>query len=200
MQTVAICSLVISNATLAGTLCALSGDNYIINPDFSERSTYGSAKYWTGIRHAGEKSFEMTIDGEELTIQKFGSQPWFLLRQSIEAQQLAGKKVAYTAEIRLDMHSPTAYTPLKMGGGLHLTVKSKSSNKVLLRSTLDHDPHNGKSGWQKIQVVVRLPKKTGAIELGVLHQGDGELSIRRPSFSLIDESERKCKRTPGVRH
>ena len=191
--------LVFCNAASGDTLCALTGDNYITNPDFSERSRSGNAKHWGGIQHAGEKSFEVAIDGEELTIQKVGSQPWFLLRQKFQAQQLAGKKVAFSAEIKLDMQPPAIYMAFKMGGGLQLTVKSKSSNRILLRSTLDHDPHIGKSDWQKIQVVVRLPKKAGTIELDVLHQADGELSIRRPSFTLIDESARKCKLTPLVK-
>lgn len=190
--------LVICEATLGDTLCALSGDNYIVNPDFSERSRSGNAKHWGGIQHAGEKSFELAIDGEELTIRKVGTQPWFLLRQRLQGQQLAGKKVAFSAEIKLDMRPPAIYMAFKMGGGLQLTVKSKSSNKILLRSTLDHEPHIGTSDWQKVQVVVRIPKKAGTVELDVLHQADGELSIRRPSFRLIDESENKCKLTSRV--
>ena len=201
LRAAAMGMLVFCEVTLGDTLCALSGDNYIVNADFSERSRSGNAKHWGGIQHAGEKSFETVVDGEELTILKTGSQPWFFLRQKVQAQQLelAGKKVAFTAEIKLDIQPPAIYMAFKVGGGLQLTVKSKSSNKILLRSTLDHEPHMGKSDWQKVQVVVRLPKKAGVVDLDILHQADGELSIRRPSLRLVDESEQPCKVTPGVK-
>jgi hypothetical protein len=197
----AISLLVFCEATLGSTLCTVSGDNYIVNADFTERSRSDNAKHWTGIQHAGESSFERVFDGDVLQIIKIGSQPWFLLRQKLHAQQLllAGKKVAFSAEIKLDMQPPAIYMAFKVGGGLQLTAKSKSSNKILLRSTLDHEPHMGKSDWQEVQVVVRLPKKAGVIDLDILHQADGQLSIRRPSLRLVDESEGPCKLTPRVK-
>lgn len=198
LQAVAIFFLSFCQAALGGSLCALTGENFLLNADFSERSRSGNAKYWAGIQHAGEHSFARVIDGEEMRITKIGTQPWFLLRQKVKAQQLAvaGKKVAFSAEIKVDMQSPAIFMSFKQGGGLQLTVKSKSSNKILLRSTLDHEPRLGKSDWEKVQVVVKLPKNAGAVDLDFLHQADGELSIRRPSFRLVDESEGQCKLTP----
>lgn len=201
LHAAAIYLLVFCEATFGSTLCAVSGDNYIVNADFSERLRSGNAKYWAGIQHAGEISFKREIDGDELRIIKMGSQPWFFLRQKVQLQQLslAGKKVAFSAEIKLDMQPPAIYNAFKVGGGLQLTVKSKSSNKILLRSTLDHEPRMGKSDWQTVQVVVRLPKKSGAIDLDILHQADGELSVRRTSLRLVDESEHRCKVTRRVK-
>jgi hypothetical protein len=200
LHAAALSLVVFCEVTLGSTLCVLTGDNYIVNADFSERSRSGNAKHWTGIQHAGERSFERVIDGDELRITKIGTQPWFFLRQKVQAQQvlLAGKKVAFSAEIKLDMQPPAIYMAFKMGGGLQLTVKSKSSSRILLRSTLDHEPHMGSSDWQEVQVVVRLPKKAGVIDLDILHQADGEFSVRRPSLRLVDESEGPCKLTPRV--
>ena len=176
-------------------LCDLSGENYLENTDFSEKTSSGGALNWTAIQHAGEHSFEVTYEGEEVTIRKTGTQPWMMLKQRLRDTDLGRKKAAFTAEIKLDLHPPANFHAFKQGGGLQITATSNSSARLLLKSTLDHTPRMGKTDWQKVQVVVKFPPKASTVEVSFLHQADGVVQIRNPSLRLVDESQRKCKKT-----
>ena len=180
-------------------LPVLTGENYLLNSNFSEQSKSGAAEHWGGMQHAGVRSFERTIIGDELTIHRIGPESWYLLRQKIEARQLAGKKVAFTAEIKMDSPTTSIYPGLNGERGLLLSAKPKYSGKLLLRTSMAPESATDNTEWQKIQIVARLPKKTGFVELGFLHQSDGSMTIRHPSFQLLDESEHKCKKTTGVK-
>ncbi|MFT4823641.1 MAG: hypothetical protein ACJASY_001833 [Halioglobus sp.] len=175
--------------------CEVTGGNYLQNSDFSTKTASGGVKHWTATQHAGETSFEVNYDGVEVTIDKIGSQPWMMLKQRLRDTDLAGEKAAFTAEIKLDLQQPAIFHGFKKGGGLQLTAAPSSSSRLLLKSTLDHTPHMGKTDWEKVQVVVKFPPKTSTVEVSFLHQADGVLQVRNPSLQLVDESGGKCKRT-----
>lgn len=192
--TVAV-ALALCGCTAQADFCDLKGENYLKNADFSEKTSSGRVVNWTPVQHAGEPSFEVTYEGIEATIGKIGTQSWLMLKQRLRGTDLGGKKAAFTAEIKLDLHEPAVLHGFKKGGGLQLTATSKSSARLLLKSTLDHTPRMGKTDWEKVQVVVKFPPKTGTVEVSFLHQADGVVQIRNPSLRLVDESKRKCKKT-----
>lgn len=184
-----------SNAS--GDSCELVEGNLLQDPIFAQRNSSGVFLYWASSQHAGEKSFEPEFDKGVLTIVKTGTQPWFYFRQTVAAEELAGKKLALSAELRLDM--PESQMPT-VGGGIKIVARSSSlqGRKLLLRSTFDHQPHNGKTDWYPVQVVVQLPAKTNTVDVGFLHQGDGNMQVRNPSFQLVDESSVPCAVSPNV--
>jgi hypothetical protein len=178
--------------------CAVTGDSYLQNGDFSAKRKSGALKDWNSSQHAGENSFELDIDGIELTIDKIGTQPWFMLRQRLPAKEVAGKKIAFTAEIKLDLRPPVASEMPPIGGGLQISARDRSGGKPLLSSTLDHEPRMGKTDWQAVQVVIQVPARTRTLELGFLHQADGSFSVRDPSLKLVDETTEPCELSPGA--
>ena len=175
--------------------CELTGDNYLQNTDFSAKTKSGSALDWTAVQHAGEPSFKVNYEGDEVTISKIGTQSWLMLKQRLRDTDLGGKKAAFTAEIKLDLQPPAVMHSFRQGGGLQLTATSRSSARLLLKSTLDHTPRMGKTDWEKVQVVVKFPPKASTVEVSLLHQADGIVQVRNPSLRLVDESKGKCKRT-----
>jgi len=174
-----------------GDFCELAEGNFLQDPMFGQVNSAGGLQHWRSSQHAGEKSFELEFGNGELTIIKTGTQPWYYLRQNIAAEELAGKKLALNAELKLDFKQSRRPT---VGGGLKVVARASNlqGRKLLLRSTFDHQPHNGKTDWYPVQVVVQLPKKTSVVEVGFLHQGEGTLQVRNPSFQLVDESRQPC--------
>jgi hypothetical protein len=183
-----------------GNYCDLVDGNYLQNPNFSQSNPQGGQRFWGGGQHAGEESFELVFDDGELTISKIGTQPWMAFRQTVEATELAGKKMAMNAELRLDLRQPERAQGFLVGGGLKIAARASAARgrKLLLRSVLDHQPRLGKTDWYPVQVVVQLPKKTSTVEVGFLHQADGTLQIRNPSFQLVDESVKPCEVSPNA--
>jgi hypothetical protein len=180
--------------------CELMDGNYLQDPGFNQRTSAGRLQFWGGRQHAGEDSFDLTFDDGELTIDKIGTQPWMSFRQTVEATELAGKKLAMNAELKLDLQQPRDSHPTVVGGGLKIAARAGGSKgrKLLLRSNLDHQPRLGKTDWYPVQVVVQLPENTSTVEVGFLHQADGTLQIRNPSFQLVDESSRPCEVSPNA--
>lgn len=196
MAVIGLASLPYGSSASDG-LCELVEGNYLQDPVFEQRTSGESLQYWVSSQHAGEKSFELEFDNGELSIIKIGTQPWFYFRQVVPAQELAGKKLALNTELKLDMPESRR---ANFGGGVKIVARSGSlqGRKLLLRSTLDHQPHNGKTDWYPVQVVIELPAKTDTVEIGFVHQADGTVQVRNPSLQLVDESSVPCSVSPNA--
>lgn len=177
--------------------CEVVEGNYLQNPMFAQRNATGGLQYWVGSQHAGEKSYDVESGDGGLTIIKTGTQPWYYLRQNLAAKEIAGKKLALTVELKLNLQQSRRAT---VGGGVKIVARSSGlqGRKLLLRSTFDHQPRNGKTDWFPVQVVVQLPGETDTVEVGFLHQADGTLQVRNPSFQLVDESNGPCAVSPNA--
>lgn len=180
--------------------CKVTGENLIKDPAFNTRTDRGNLKHWATAQHAGENSYQYDIDDGELSIRKIGTQPWFVFKQRMDIPAQAGKKLAFYAELELDLQEPVEEHGFKVGGGLLLTAKARPNGqgKVLLDASLLHEPHLGKVDWRPVQVVVELPDKTRSLILGAMQRADGSLKIRNPKLQWVDESEQPCDITPGA--
>lgn len=180
--------------------CEVVAGNYLKDPMFVQRNPTGVFQYWASSQHSGEPSFELEFHSGELTISKTGTQPWFYFRQNIAVEELVGKKLALTAELKLDMEEQQKRQGFIVGGGIKMVARSGSlqGRKLLLRSTLDHEPHAGKTDWYPVQVVIELPKGSSTLDVGFLHQANGTLQVRNPSLQLVDESNRPCAISPNA--
>jgi len=139
---------------------------------------------WSISEHAAMRSFEYRVEGGVLTIGKTGSEPWALVSQYFRDPGLAGKTVRYSAEVQLDLSPPIPEHGFKPGGGL--TLLAQSNGRAVARSTLEHQPHMGKSDWVPVSVELRLPGNTNQLRAGILHQANGVLRIRKPWLSLAE--------------
>ena len=184
----------------ASEFCERVEGNFLKDPTFSQRNSGGVLQYWGSTQHAGEPSFDLDFDNGELTINKIGTQPWFYFRQNVAAQELVGKMLALTAELKLDLRPPEKPQAIKVGGGIMIVARSSSSQgrKLLLRSVLDHQPSLGKADWHPVQVVVQIPADTDVVDVGFLHQADGTMQVRNPSFQLVDGSSQPCAVSPNA--
>jgi hypothetical protein len=176
--------------------CSKVGKNYLRDADFALEQKDPQSKHWVGLQHAGETSFEFTFEDGELSIQKIGTQPWGILRQKLRNADLGGARMAFTAEIKLDL-SGEGVQAYPIGGGLELTARS-GRNRILLHSALNHKPRLGNTPWQTVEVIVDIPNRTKVIDLSFLHQASGLMQIRNPSFHLVDASSIACAVTPDL--
>ncbi|MEH6611326.1 MAG: hypothetical protein V7696_18285 [Halioglobus sp.] len=193
-----ILSLISYGSAAEGEFCEVMAENLLQDPIFVERNSAGHLKYWKSSQHAGEPSFEVVIDDGELTINKTGTQPWFYFRQNVAAKKLAGKKMALTAELKLNMqHPPTRSENFVRGNGLNIAARSQG-RKLLLRSIMDHEIRSGKTDWYPVQVVFKVPGNSSTVDVGFAHQADGTFQVRNPSFQLVDESSKPCAISPNA--
>lgn len=187
--------LMACNSDERDNLCRPVGDNYLQDADFALEAENRRAQHWTGLQHAGERSFNASISNGELTITKFATQPWYLFRQRLKGEDLAGKKMVFSAELKLDIHAPATPHGFKVGGGLNLVARSERG-KIVLHSILNHEPILGTHDWHQARVTVQLPADTTMVEVGFLHQADGTLQVRKPSFYEVEDSPDTCRLTP----
>ena len=175
-------------------VCQILSDNYLLDSDFALEKQDPQSKHWSTLQHAGETSFEFIIENGELTINKIGTQPWGVFRQKLRTDELGGARMAYTAEIKLDL-TPEGMRAFPIGGGLSLAARS-GNNRIVLLSKLNHEPRLGKTDWLPVEVIVDLPSNTKIIDLDFIHQASGVLQVRNPSFHRVDAESTACAITP----
>ncbi|RLQ21798.1 hypothetical protein DWB85_10955 [Seongchinamella sediminis] len=163
--------------------CQGRGQNLLQDPDFATIGGSRRERQWFHSQHGGEPSFEHSASNGELLIEKTGSEPWFILTQIIQRADIPGRRVVFSAEIKLDLHPPAIPHAFKQGGGL--TVTAMANGKPVLRSLMEHEPHMGTTDWQPVQVVLELPKQVQSVRLGFIHQADGSMRVRNPALKRI---------------
>lgn len=164
-----------------GSTCPPGGGNLIRDADFALEAENKSARFWGQSQHAGEVSFTTSIEGGVLTIQKTGTQPWFVFRQILRSADFGGQKLLFSADVKLDMRPPEKTHGLGDGGWLRVAARS-AKGALLLRSELEQEPHIGTTDWEPVRVLVDLPRSTRRVDLSLLHQADGVMSVRNPYF------------------
>ena len=177
-------------------LCSAVSENYLQDADFALEQKDPRSTHWNSLQHAGEDSFKFSIESGELTVKRTGSQPWGVMQQKLRTKDLGGARVAFTADLKLDLRAE-GLAAFPRGGGLSLAARS-GSNRILRQSVLNHKPRTGKTEWQQVRVIVDLPKKTKIIDLGFLLQTAGSMQVRNPSFHRVDTASPACAVTPDL--
>lgn len=180
-----------SNSAAVG--CERTSDNYLRDADFELERENRRSKHWTATQHAGESSFEVQIQDGVLTITKTGTQPWFIYRQKLQNSEFAGARMVFSAQIKLDV-TPAARAVGRSGAGLSIAMRS-GNNRILMRSSLDHEPHMGLTDWTDVELVLDIPVDTDTVELAFLHQAEGRFQARKPSFHMVKTASEACQPT-----
>mgnify|MGYP001818286326 CR=1 FL=1 len=169
-----------------GDACAPRGKNMLQDLTFSTLSNPRSQREWLSSEHAAGQTFEYSASDGILKIFKTGGEPWFLLTQSPDPATLGGKRITFGAELKLDLQKPTdhAFTP---GGGLALLARK--GGKVVINSTLDHEPRLGTTEWLPMSITVKIPPGTDTLRVGFLHQAEGTLRVRKPFLKLAAKED-----------
>jgi hypothetical protein len=164
--------------------CHPVGENYLQDTAFEHLSRQSRNRHWYISQHSSSRSFEYEAAEGTLTIRKTGHEPWFLVKQKLSASGLAGKRVMFGVELKLDLH-PSQKTPFKQGGGMTITVMSR--NQAPLKSKLEHETIIGVTDWQTEYVVLDLPKDLRSIQFGLIHSAEGTMQVRNPFIKLAPE-------------
>lgn len=164
--------------------CAVLSGNLIQDTSFTTLFAPRSQRLWHVAEHAAGGTYEPSVKDGVLSIRKIGDEPWFTVNQVPEVKDLAGKKLAFSAEIKLDLHEPEHPHGFGYGGGL--TVLAQSGSKMVVNSTLEHEPNFGTHDWQSVQVVFPLPKNTTFVRVGFVHQAGGVIQVRNPALHVVD--------------
>lgn len=185
--------LLFTGSVGATELCATKGENYIQDADFALEAADVRSRYWTRVQHAGDKSFEASIAEGVLTIDKIGVEPWYYFRQFVDAEDLQGKTLAFTAEMELDLTEPAIRHGFGVdGGGLYVLVRS-SSRKILLKSELENEPRIGKTDWVPMQHVFKVHPRAKTIEVAFVHMADGSMRVRNPLLKEVNLKKPGCE-------
>jgi len=188
----ALLLLFATNGVAATELCATKGKNYIQDADFALEAADVRSRFWGRAQHAGERSFTATFEGDVLTIEKVDIQPWYYFRQFIDAQDLKGKTVAFTADMELNLTEPAVQAFDVHGGGLYVKVES-SSRKVLLVSELENEPRIGKTDWIPMQYVFKVHPRAKTIQVAFAHIAEGWMRVRNPSLREVNLKKPDCE-------
>ena len=167
--------------------CQGRGKNLLQDPQFQTVDAPRRERKWSSSEHAAGQSFKYSVSNGELLIEKTGIEPWFIMTQILSREDIPGRKVVFSAEIKLDMQPPAIPHGFKQGGGL--TINAMANGKPVVRSLMEHEPHMGTTDWQPVQVVVDLPKRIESVRLGFIHQADGSISIRKPSLQRVAKGD-----------
>jgi hypothetical protein len=165
------------------TTCDYASENLLEDPGFSTLMEPIRSRSWHYSQHAGDKSFAYAASDGILTFEKVGSESWGLLAQPIDTKNLEGRRVEYTAELKLDLSDPVDTHGFGYGGGLSLLARA--NNRVVLHSSLDHEPHMGVHDWQAVRIVADLPEGISYLRIGLLHQAGGMYQARNPALRIV---------------
>ena len=163
--------------------CEYTSDNLLSDTEFSTLMQPMNSRAWSYSQHAGDRSFEYSATDGILTFERVGSESWGLLAQRVDPADLGGKRVEYSAELKLDLKEPADTHGFGYGGGLSLLAKVY--NRVALTSSLDHEPHMGVHDWKAVRIVAELPEDTDYLRVGFLHQAGGKYAVKNPSLRTV---------------
>ena len=188
--TAAGCTLLLLTACGEGLserpTCEYTSGNLLSDPEFSTLMQPMNARAWSYSQHAGDKSFEYSASDGILTFERVGGESWGLLAQRVDPGELGGRRVEYSAELKLDLKEPADTHGFGYGGGLSLLAKVY--NRVALTSSLDHEPPMGVHDWRPVRVVVDLPVGADYLRVGFLNQAGGKYAVRNPSLRTVTEA------------
>ena len=163
--------------------CRYVSGNLFADPEFSTLNPPSQKKAWVYSQHAKDISFRYHVKEGTLSFVKTGTEPWGILAQSIDVNELMGKRVELSAELKLDLSEPKGASGFPYGGGLTLLVKR--GDTVRLSSDLAHEPHIGTHDWQRVSVVTNIPKRSSYLRAGFLHQAEGKMQVRNPALRIV---------------
>ena len=163
--------------------CEYAGGNLLDDPEFLTLMEPMRSRGWHYSQHAGDESFQYSAGNGVLFFERVGSESWGLLAQRVEHGELEGKRVAFSAELKLDLKVPDDRHGFGYGGGLSLLAKK--NNRVVLSSSLEHEPHMGVHDWQSVRIVADLPEGISYLRVGFLHQAGGSFQVRNPALYAV---------------
>ena len=155
-----------------------ASENLLVDTGFTMDGEYRRA--WRMAQHTGELSFSMESAEGVLEIRRIATQPWMLLRQSVDDARLSGATIRYTADLKGDLPSEPRLHGFDHIGGLYLKIGRDSA---LLA---EHEPNVDQWDWQTFSYEQQVPLGETSLRAGFIHQSGGTLWARNPSLVILD--------------
>ncbi|KAA1191805.1 hypothetical protein F0M18_09725 [Pseudohalioglobus sediminis] len=198
LAVVAVTALLVTGCTAdnqpakdSADACAPRGKNLLQDPSFLSITAPRAQRKWSSSEHAAGQTFEYQAQNGELEIVKTGGEPWFILTQSVDPGTVAGKRVTFGAEVKLDLSLPQDHT-FTPGGGL--TFLARRGSNVVINSSLEHEPRLGQTDWTPVSITLKIPRGTDFVRAGFLHQAEGTLRVRKPYLRIA--AKKDCDSQP----
>jgi hypothetical protein len=159
------CMMLLCAATASAAEPPLN-ESIILNSGFERWTSYGAEAYpnqWSPQQHAGELSFSFSQDEEDfvsgassLRIERTGTQPWGSVTQVIPPVKLKGKRVRFSAKVKMEETTPD-------GLSLMLVVKGVGVGG----SPIYTRKFDGISSWQDVSIEGEIPTSASRITVGI---------------------------------
>lgn len=157
--------------------------NLLRDTDFANLQAPRAQREWRSSQHSGDISFSYQAEDGVMTITQTGDEPWFVIEQSIGGSDWAGRKIRFSADLKLALTPPDPPHSFRQGGGLSLIARK--GGRVVLSSQFEHQPHQGQHDWQRISVTREIPAGADSLRVGFQHQASGSLQVRDPSLVIL---------------
>lgn len=166
--------------------CQPVGENHLQNASFENLFHPPWDRHWQIGQHASSGSFEYEVAEGVLEIRKIGREPWFLFRQKLSASDLAGKRVMFGVDLKLDPPPSESVLHSENGSGMKITVTPRIQGPQ--RPEFEPDSTNGVAAWQAQYIVLDLPENLRSIQFDLIHQTEGTMQVRNPFIRLVSEA------------
>ena len=154
--------------------CAES-ENLLANMPFQS-----DLRGWQYAQHAGDISFKASAEGEVLTIERIGPEPWMLMYQIIKDPRLGGSRILFEAELKGDAPSEPQIHGFEHKAGLYLKADG-------LRTLIaEHEPNSDVWDWTAVSYEEDLPANVRSLRAGFSHQSGGAISARNARLVILD--------------
>lgn len=107
--------------------------------------------------------------------------------QYVNAEQLRGKTVRFTAFIKTELHSLSGQAQLIAAIEFDNTDNRKSQKKPIIHQLPDHSVKNTK--WEKHSLDFKVPKDAEKIRLGLVLIGEGKAYFDETSLKIIEDEK-----------
>jgi hypothetical protein len=133
----------------------------------------GDPEGWFTYQHAGDKSYEFTLDTVEphggarsLRIHNIGPEPYGAVAQTFEVAPYQGKVARYSAWLR---------TRDVTDGGAGLTLIALKGSAIMNQNFMTGSAVKGTTGWTRFTITLPIPSGAERLEIGAMQQGKGTL-------------------------
>ena len=152
------------------------------NPSFEQSDQF--VKGWGFSQHAGEPSYEVSIDTTDSTdgknsyrIERKLVQAWGMINQWLPLNDAVGKSVKLSAMIKSEALGPK---------GFDLSLVFRKANKKFI-GEISSEIVTGSNEWQRIEVTGVVPAKTAHLQVTAVLNDAGMAWLDDVQLTLIDK-------------
>lgn len=184
----------IAIALLLLTACAQTpsptlAPGLIEDPLFTNLGRDGNAP-WRTLQHAGPDSYRMSAAEGVLRIERFGPEPWGKVVQSVKVEELAGRTLEWSAEVRGELRMPAERFVTASGLTAVLIGRPPGApvalgEGVLANHSAQPELPEGTLPWTIQRLRIPIPEGARRLEVGLILGHEGWIEIRRPSLRIL---------------